>query len=407
VAGAKVIGVALVIATLVTPPARLQISSARGVTEIPLLRSSRDGPLVSLDALAAGLGGSVERDDVYLSLQTAAGRFRFLPGTPLVWDGVTLCGMPAISRLRGDSLLVPLAFVAAILASPSRQAWTYVAATAVLREGGGMVPIANRPSHTTTGDELRGRLPGGLRPEHHVTIDPGHGGHDTGNPGMFFPRGLTEKDVTLAVGLLVRDELEKRGVRVTMTRRTDTLINLGQRAPNYCSADCDLFVSIHVNSLNPRPGYQQVRGFETYFLSEARDEDAARVARMENGAQRFDNQITESKPPSGLEFMFKDLYRSEFLRGSQQAAAFIQSFLSEVHDGGNKGVKQAGFAVLSTARRPSVLIETGYATNREDAALMTSRDGQRKLAASIAVAIVAYLKEHDKEIADTSTGGAP
>jgi N-acetylmuramoyl-L-alanine amidase len=192
-----------------------------------------------------------------------------------------------------------------------------------------------------------------------------------------------------------------------MTRKTDTLINLGQRAPNYCAADCDLFVSIHVNSLNPRAGYQQVRGFETYFLSEARDEDAARVARMENGAQRFDNGVTETNRPTGLDFMFKDLARGEFLRGSQQAAAFIQSFLSEVHDGGNKGVKQAGFAVLSTARRPSVLIEMGYATNREDAALMTSHDGQRKLAANIAAAIVAYLKEHDREVADTSTGSGP
>ena len=398
---------ALAAVLLAVPLTRLQISTAHGVTEIPLLRLRGDGPLVSLNALALGLGATVERGDPWVTLQTAAGRFRFLAGTALVQDGVTLRGLPAVSRRRGDSLLVPLAFVAEILASVTRQAWTYVAATGVLREGGGMVPIANRPSRTTTGDEQRSRLPGGLRPEHHVTIDPGHGGTDPGNPGMFFPRGMKEKDVTLSVGLLVRDELEKRGVRVVMTRRTDTLINLGQRAPKYCTGDCDLFVSIHVNSLNPRRGYQQVRGFETYFLSEARDEDAARVARMENGAQRFDNPITESKRSNDLDFMFKDLYRGEFLRGSQQAAAFIQSFLSEVHDGGNKGVKQAGFAVLSTARRPSVLIEIGYATNREDATLMTSRDGQRKLASSIAVAILAYLKEHDKEIADTSSGTGP
>jgi N-acetylmuramoyl-L-alanine amidase len=402
-----VIGAALAVTMLVTPPTRLQISTAHGVTDVQLLRVRGDGPLVSLNALARGLGGTVERGDVWVTLQTAAGRFRFLAGTPLVWDGVTLRGLPAASRPRGDSLLVPLAFVAEILASPARQAWTYVAATGVLREGGGVTPIANRPSLTTAGDEQRSRLPGGLRPEHHVTIDPGHGGTDPGNPGMFLPHGMKEKDVTLAVGLLVRDELEKRGVRVTMTRKTDTLINLGQRAPKYCSGACDLFVSVHVNSLNPRRGYQQVRGFETYFLSEARDEDAARVARMENGAQRFDNPITASSRSSDLDFMFNDLQRAEFLRGSQQAAAFIQSFLGEVHDGGNNGVKQAGFAVLSTARRPSVLIEIGYATNREDAALMTSRDGQRKLASSIAVAIVAYLKEHDREITDTSAGTGP
>jgi N-acetylmuramoyl-L-alanine amidase len=393
---------------LVAQVTRLQIATGHGMTEIPLLRlRGTDGPLVSLNALAAGVGGTVERRDAWVALRTPAAQFEFLAGTPLVKDGLELHGMPGSSRVRGDSLFVPLAFVAEVLASPTRQAWTYVAATGALREAGGITPIANRPSGTTVGSEERSRLPDGLHPGHHVTIDPGHGGTDTGNPGMFFPHGMTEKDVTLSVGLLVRDDLERLGVRVTMTRRTDTLINLGQRAPKYCAGDCDLFVSIHVNSLNPRAGYQQVRGFETYFLSEARDEDAARVARMENGAQRFDNPAAESARPNALDFMFKDLQHGEFLRGSQQAAALIQSYLSEAHDGGNKGVKQAGFAVLNTARRPSILIELGYATNREDAALMTSRDGQRKLAQSIAIAIVAYLKQHDRQVADGTPGTDP
>jgi len=74
-----------------------------------------------------------------------------------------------------------------------------------------------------------GRLPNGLRPGHLVTVDAGHGGVDPGNPGMFFPRGLREKDVTLAVAMLLRDELRRRGVTVRMTRTTDTLIALGER----------------------------------------------------------------------------------------------------------------------------------------------------------------------------------
>ena len=83
------------------PQPGLEITPARGVTDIPLVRSTRDGPLLSLDALAAGVGGSIERDDIYLSLQTAAGRFRFLPGTPLVWDGVQLLGPPRdVARSR-------------------------------------------------------------------------------------------------------------------------------------------------------------------------------------------------------------------------------------------------------------------------------------------------------------------
>jgi N-acetylmuramoyl-L-alanine amidase len=74
---------------------------------------------------------------------------------------------------------------------------------------------------------------------------------DPGNPGVFFPRGTHEKDVTLQIGLLLRDELERRGIAVRMTRTTDTLIALGDRG-GYCTEACDLFVSQHVNSLARR-----------------------------------------------------------------------------------------------------------------------------------------------------------
>ncbi|MGH7592312.1 MAG: N-acetylmuramoyl-L-alanine amidase [Gemmatimonadales bacterium] len=394
---------ALVVATS-APPTHLQVVSARGVVSIALVQQRGDGPLVPLNALARALGATVEHDDTWVTLSTPAGRFRFLAGTPLVQDGVTMRGLPGASRRLGDSLYVPLAFVADVLADSARRAWHWTAASAVLSEGAGPGQLTVPRSRTTVGNAQRTHLPGGLRPGHRVTIDPGHGGVDPGAPGVFFPRGMHEKDVTLAVGLLVAAELEKKGVRVTMTRTRDTLINLGQRAPRYCQADCDLFVSIHVNSLERRPGYTAVRGFETYFLSEARSADAERVARMENGAVRYDSPPTQAERTSGLDFMFKDLQRGEFLRESQHAASLIQSMLGEVHDGPNHGVKQAGFAVLSTARRPSVLIEMGYSTNRDDAELMTTPRGQRDLAAAIARAIVEYLRHFDQETTDTSSG---
>jgi N-acetylmuramoyl-L-alanine amidase len=119
-----------------------------------------------------------------------------------------------------------------------------------------------------------------LRKGHVVTLDAGHGGVDPGNPGLFFPDGLKEKHVTLQLALLLRDELKERGVRIVMTRTRDTLIDLRSRS-TYCNDVCDLFVSIHVNSLARRPGYSRIRGFETYFLAEAKTEDAKRVAQME------------------------------------------------------------------------------------------------------------------------------
>lgn len=389
----------------VAGPPRLHVTTTRGASDIPLVQRG-DGPLVALPTLARAIGASVERDSsLWVTLNTTNGSFRFLPGTGVMQDGATMRGLPATSWMRHDTLFVSLAFVAEILADPARRVWTWAPAKVTLSEGASPLPLAAHASRTTLGGERRTELPNGLRPNHRITLDPGHGGTDSGNPGMFFPHGLKEKDVTLAVSLLVRDELEKKGIRVTMTRTRDTLINLEQRAPRYCQGDCDLFVSVHVNSLNPRPGYTRVRGFETYFLSEARSADAARVASMENAAIRFD-QPGDRAPTSGLDFMFKDLQTNEFLRESQHAAALIQSSLGEVHDGGDKGVKQAGFAVLRTARRPSVLIEMGYSTNRDDAELMTTPHGQRDLAAAIARAIVSYLRSYDQETTDTSVGSS-
>ncbi len=248
------------------------------------------------------------------------------------------------------------------------------------------------------------RLPNGLRKGHVVTIDPGHGGVDPGNPGYHFPTGVREKDVNLQIGLLLRDELRRRGIRVVMTRQTDTLINLYERA-GYCNRDCDLFVSIHVNSLEARPGNAVVRGFETFVLAEARTEDAARVARMENEAIRFENP-DDRAGMSALAFILKDLQTNEHLRESVRAGELMQSYLEETHTGPNRGVKQAGLAVLNTAKRPAILVETGFSTNPQDGKLLSSRTSQRNLAGSMADAVVAYLLEYERKVGEAVSNGA-
>jgi N-acetylmuramoyl-L-alanine amidase len=229
-----------------------------------------------------------------------------------------------------------------------------------------------------------------------VTIDPGHGGVDPGNPGVFFPRGTREKEVTLAVGLLLAEELKRQGVGVKMTRTSDTLIALGDRGA-YCTSDCDLFVSLHVNSLARRRGYTDIRGFETYFLAEAKTEEAARVAKMENEAVRFETGTSTAEAGGGIDFILKDLQLNEHLRESARAAELVQRSLRTVHTGDNRGVKQAGFMVLTTARRPAILIELGYSTNPQDGQFLTTRSSQKAMAAAIADAIVSYLLEYERK----------
>lgn len=396
---------ALLLTGAAASPSKLQVATVRGSYPIALVQRPGDGPLVPLEELARAMNGSVEADGDWAVLVSAAGRFRFLPGAALVEATGTLRPLPATVIRRGAEILVPLAFVAEVLADSGRYAWVWTPASATITEVAAPPPLVVRPSRTTVGQEERGRLPDGLRPGHHVTIDAGHGGPDAGNTGRGLPRGTYEKHITLAVSKKVRDELVRRGVRVTMTRTTDTLINLAHRAPRYCVRDCDLFVSVHVNSLEPRGNYRNVRGFETYMLAEAKTAEAARVAQMENEAVRFEQPDEGAKHLQGLDFILKDLQNSENAHESARAAELVQSRLREVHDGPDRGVKQANFAVLRTARTPAILVELGYGTNDDDARLMTTPHGQLGLATAIADAIVDWLRQYDRKTGDDRRAG--
>jgi len=244
----------------------------------------------------------------------------------------------------------------------------------------------------------------GLRHHHAVVIDPGHGGADPGNPGRFFSGGLVEKDITLAVARLLRAELTRRGIAALLTRTSDTLIDLADRGA-FCRADCDLFVSIHVNAMPAGRSVERTSGVETYFLSDAKTEDQERVAKMENDALRF-----ESTPAGGsrgpLDFILKDLQLNEYLRESARLAELVQDKVVAIHPGGDRGVQQAGFMVLTTARRPAILVETGFATNRTDGAFLASSLGEHKIASAIADGIVAYLLEFERRRVDGPAGGS-
>jgi N-acetylmuramoyl-L-alanine amidase len=239
---------------------------------------------------------------------------------------------------------------------------------------------------------------GVLRFPHIVVVDPGHGGEDPGNPGLHFPRNLKEKDVALSISKLLRTELHRRGVEVVMTRTTDTLISRYDRGA-FCSDDCDLFISIHVNSLPRRRGYQEVSGIETYFLAAARTAEAERVARMENEAIRYETGNRGDTGDDPLDFILKDLQANEYLRESALLAQLIQNHAGRVHPGGDRGISQAGFVVLATARRPAVLVETGFSTNPVDGRFLAGSAGQLKLAQSIADAVVAYLRQYEAKVA--------
>jgi N-acetylmuramoyl-L-alanine amidase len=388
---------ALLAALGLAAPGQITVAGARGETSVPVRVDPAGAPVIPAAQLLAALDGTVRISEGWADVTVARQPFRFLVGAPLYMFSSQLQTLANPVWLARDTLYLPFQFVSEILPYFLGERYRYDARTARLEDVSRKPPTARAPAPAQ-------RLPNGLRPGHVVTIDPGHGGVDPGNPGTYFPRGVREKDVTLQVGLLLREELRERGVGVRMTRTTDTLIDLGDRG-GFCTAACDLFVSLHVNSLARRRGYTEVRGFETYFLAEARTEDAARVAKMENEAVRFETGESQGSMTGGLDFILKDLQLNEHLRESARAAELVQKKLRTVHTGQDRGVKQAGFMVLTTARRPAILVEMGYSTNPQDGRYLTSRRSQRTMAAAIADAIVDYLKDYERKTGGAEAGG--
>lgn len=377
-------------------PSFVTVASRGGEQRIPVRVDAAGGPMIPAGLFLSALGGSASSDGIWADVKLGSATFRFLIGASVLLRGDRMYPLAAPARTHHDSLFLPLQFASETLPLLHGDRFRYDMAAATLSDLG----VVRTVVHTNSARKPSAPL------VRRVTIDPGHGGRDPGNPGKYLPRGVNEAHVNLQVGLLLRDELEARGIKVTMTRTRDTLIDLGRRA-SYCSDDCDLFVSLHVNSLPARAGYTNVRGFETYFLAEARTEDAARVARMENEAVRFDPPDATLPDADGFDFILKDLQLNEHLREAARAAELIQQELGKVHSGPNRGVKQAGLMVLNTARRPALLVEMGYATNREDARLMYEKASQRRLAKAMADAIERYVNEYGRRTGDSQAAATP
>jgi N-acetylmuramoyl-L-alanine amidase len=174
---------------------------------------------------------------------------------------------------------------------------------------------------------------------------------------------------------------------VRMTRDRDTLIALHDRArmANRWKDEGQpaVFISIHCNANESR----SEKGFETYFLSEARTADARRVEAFENSAVQYE----EAPPQGALGFILTDLRQNHYLRESSDWAQIIQDRLREMHPGPNRGVKQAGFAVLRGTFMPSVLVEIGFISNRGEEALLADGDAQERFARKLADAVRDYF----------------
>lgn len=225
-----------------------------------------------------------------------------------------------------------------------------------------------------------------------IVLDAGHGGHD---PGSIGPSGLREKDVTLAVVRRVAERLEREeGVKVVLTRGGDEFVPLGERTKIANREKADLFVSVHANAATNR----SAEGFETYFLSAAKTEDARRVARMENSAIRYENPSVDPESLGELNFILWDLAQNEYLRESSTLAESVQEEIDRRLDLRNRGVKQAGFFVLNGAFMPAILFEMAFISNPREESLLDDPSFQSRIAEGLSDSLLAYLDGYSRKL---------
>ncbi|HUF88357.1 MAG TPA: N-acetylmuramoyl-L-alanine amidase [Gemmatimonadota bacterium] len=225
-----------------------------------------------------------------------------------------------------------------------------------------------------------------------IVLDAGHGGHD---PGSIGPSGLREKDVTLAVVRRVAERLEREeGVKVILTRGGDEFVPLGERTKIANREKADLFVSVHANAATNR----SAEGFETYFLSAAKTEDARRVARMENSAIRYENPSVDPESLGELNFILWDLAQNEYLRESSTLAESVQEEIDRRLDLRNRGVKQAGFFVLNGAFMPAILFEMAFISNPREESLLDDPSFQSRIAEGLSESLLAYLERYSRKL---------
>ncbi|MGI8503261.1 MAG: N-acetylmuramoyl-L-alanine amidase [Hassallia sp.] len=174
-----------------------------------------------------------------------------------------------------------------------------------------------------------------------VMIDPGHGGKDSGAVGI---GGLQEKNIILPISQKLARILQQNGVQVILTRDSDYFVSLQGRVDLAERANADVFVSIHTNSAGlERP---DVSGLETYY---------------------YDSGLSLAR------IVHNSILRSVNVR--------------------DRGVRRARFYVLRKSSMPSILVEAGYMTGREDIAKLRNSQYQNQMAEAIARGVLQYLKQ--------------
>jgi len=235
-----------------------------------------------------------------------------------------------------------------------------------------------------------------------IVIDAGHGGHDPGTMGNRKYK-KHEKDVALSIALKFGKLIEKnlKDVKVVYTRKTDVFIKLKDRPKIANDNNADLFVSIHCNASKN----SAAKGSETYVLGVHKNETNLNVAKKENSVIYLEKDYSVNydgfDPQSTNSLVALTIGQEEYIENSLLLASLIQENIKKttaLKSRGLNGVNQAGFWVLARNSMPSVLVETGFLSNPQDAKYLMSNRGQDKVANALYLGFKEYKKYWDEQV---------
>ncbi|PWL37702.1 N-acetylmuramoyl-L-alanine amidase [Flagellimonas aquimarina] len=219
-----------------------------------------------------------------------------------------------------------------------------------------------------------------------VVLDAGHGGHDPGNLG----NGYLEKNIALGIVLKAGEELEKNpNIKVVYTRKDDTFVDLFVRGEIANQANADLFVSVHCDSHS-----SDAHGAGTFVLGLHANRQNFEVAKKENSViyleDDYEKRYAEYDINSPESVIGLTIMQEEFLDQSIMLGKKLQDNFTKKLRRKDRKVKQAGFIVLHQTFMPSVLVESGFLTNKTEGSYLNSKKGQSEMGKAIAAAILAY-----------------
>src|SRR5262245_5624247 len=213
-----------------------------------------------------------------------------------------------------------------------------------------------------------------------IVIDPGHGGKQH---GAISESGVSEKDITLDIGLRLRRLMGNASLEAFMTREADETLPLEKRVAFANANHADLFVSIHVNWMEPR----EIRPLETYYVGATNDPAVIKLASIENR----DSGYSLADYRRVLDKIYLDTRREESHRLAKAINSELYHSLSLINpELENRGVKMAPFAVLIGTQMPAVLAEVSCLSNEDDVKLLTNADYLEKIAQALLRGIVSY-----------------